>query len=57
MTAGVMQSYAGRILAGYSADSGDENIQMLPVPTGDRFQWEGDSTYIRRQPFLDRPIG
>jgi aconitate hydratase A / 2-methylisocitrate dehydratase len=27
--------------------------QQLPVPTGDRFQWEGDSTYIRRPPFLE----
>jgi len=24
----------------------------LPVPTGDRFQWEADSTYIRRPPFF-----
>ena len=25
----------------------------LPVPTGDRFAWEADSTYIRRPPFLE----
>ena len=25
----------------------------LPVPTGDRFAWEDDSTYIRRPPFLE----
>jgi aconitate hydratase len=28
--------------------------QQLPVPTGDRFQWESDSTYIRRPPFLEQ---
>ena len=32
---------------------GAERWQLLPVPTGDRFQWEGDSTYIRRPPFLE----
>jgi aconitate hydratase len=32
---------------------GAERWQRLPVPTGDRFQWEGDSTYIRRPPFLE----
>ena len=25
----------------------------LPVPTGDRFAWEPDSTYIRKPPFLE----
>ncbi|MEO8680973.1 MAG: aconitate hydratase AcnA [Vicinamibacterales bacterium] len=32
---------------------GDERWQTLPVPTGDRFAWEGDSTYIRKPPFLE----
>jgi len=32
---------------------GDERWQTLPVPTGDRFAWEPDSTYIRRPPFLE----
>jgi aconitate hydratase len=32
---------------------GAERWQLLPVPTGDRFQWEDDSTYIRRPPFLE----
>ena len=32
---------------------GDARWRNLPVPTGDRFQWEGDSTYIRRPPFLE----
>ncbi len=32
---------------------GDERWRGLPVPTGDRFAWEADSTYIRRPPFLE----
>jgi aconitate hydratase len=32
---------------------GDVRWQKLPVPTGDRFQWEGDSTYVRKPPFLE----
>jgi aconitate hydratase len=32
---------------------GDELWQGLPVPTGDRFAWEDDSTYIRKPPFLE----
>ena len=33
--------------------TGDELWRALPVPTGDRFAWEPDSTYIRRPPFLE----
>ena len=33
---------------------GDDLWRHLPVPTGDRFAWEADSTYIRRPPFLER---
>jgi aconitate hydratase len=40
------QQYAGVF-------EGDEMWQRLPVPTGDRFAWEADSTYIRKPPFLD----
>ena len=32
---------------------GDERWQGLPVPEGDRFAWEPDSTYIRRAPYFD----
>jgi aconitate hydratase len=32
---------------------GDDLWRSLPVPQGDRFAWEADSTYIRRPPFLD----
>ena len=33
--------------------SGDARWQSLKVPTGDRFVWEPDSTYIRNPPFFD----
>jgi aconitate hydratase len=36
-----------------SVFTGDEMWQSLPVPTGDRFAWEADSTYIRRPPFIE----
>ncbi|MEZ5318234.1 MAG: aconitate hydratase AcnA [Vicinamibacterales bacterium] len=32
---------------------GDALWRDLPVPTGDRFAWQDDSTYIRRPPFLE----
>jgi aconitate hydratase len=32
---------------------GDVRWRNLPVPTGDRFAWDADSTYIRRPPFLE----
>jgi len=36
-----------------SVFEGDERWQALPVPTGDNFAWETDSTYIRKPPFLE----
>jgi len=33
--------------------TGDERWRSLPVPAGDRFAWEPDSTYIRRAPYFD----
>ena len=33
--------------------SGDERWRALPVPEGDRFAWEPDSTYVRRPTFFD----
>jgi aconitate hydratase len=36
-----------------SVFAGDTRWQRLPVPTGDRFEWEGASTYIRKPPFLE----
>jgi aconitate hydratase len=32
---------------------GDPRWRQLPTPTGDRFAWEEDSTYIRNPPFFD----
>jgi len=32
---------------------GDERWRGLPVPEGDRFVWEPNSTYIRRAPYFD----
>jgi aconitate hydratase len=32
---------------------GAERWRTLPVPTGDRFAWEPDSTYIRKPSFLE----
>jgi aconitate hydratase len=32
---------------------GDRNWQRLTFPSGDTYQWEPDSTYIRRAPYFD----
>jgi aconitate hydratase len=32
---------------------GDERWNALPVPTGELFAWEADSTYVRQPPFLE----
>mgnify|MGYP003328533786 CR=1 FL=1 len=47
---------AGRIVPGMryaAALAGDEDWQNLPVPTGDLFQWDLDSTYVREAPYFD----
>jgi aconitate hydratase len=54
---------AEAIEAGLSSDSfrkeystvsqGDANWQGLKFPTGDVYQWEPDSTYIRQAPYFD----
>jgi len=33
--------------------TGDERWQKLDVPEGNRFEWDGDSTYIRKPTFLE----
>ncbi|MBI3478569.1 MAG: aconitate hydratase AcnA [Acidobacteria bacterium] len=33
--------------------SGDERWRTLPVPTGETYAWEKDSTYIRQAPYFD----
>ena len=32
---------------------GDERWRSLPVPQGERFDWDADSTYIRNPPFFE----
>jgi len=34
--------------------AGDEHWRSLPVPKGDTYAWERNSTYIRRAPYFDR---
>jgi aconitate hydratase len=36
-----------------TVSSGDANWQGLKFPTGDVYQWEPESTYIRRAPYFD----
>ena len=36
-----------------SVFEGAARWQQLPVPTGDRFNWEAASTYVRKPPFLE----
>lgn len=32
---------------------GDERWQSLPTPTGDTFEWDSSSTYVRKPPYFD----
>jgi aconitate hydratase len=32
---------------------GDERWRSLPVPTGDLFEWDAHSTYVRKPPFVE----
>jgi aconitate hydratase len=36
-----------------SVFAGDERWTALPIPSGDRYAWDGASTYIARPPFFD----
>ncbi|HXF52036.1 MAG TPA: aconitate hydratase AcnA [Dehalococcoidia bacterium] len=36
-----------------SAFEGTEEWRALPVPSGDHFAWDPDSTYVRKPPFFD----
>ncbi|GAA3758090.1 aconitate hydratase [Spinactinospora alkalitolerans] len=33
--------------------AGDERWRSLPTPTGDTFEWDGDSTYVRKPPYFE----
>ena len=35
---------------------GDENWKTMPVPTGDIYQWDERSTYIKKPPYFDRMV-
>jgi aconitate hydratase len=37
--------------------AGDERWNSLDIPTGDRFAWPGESTYVRRPPYFDGMSG
>jgi aconitate hydratase len=44
--------------SGFSASygdvfAGDERWRGLDIPTGDSFEWDGSSTYVRRPPYFD----
>ena len=36
-----------------TVSDGDQNWQNLTFPQGNTYQWEGDSTYIRKAPYFD----
>ncbi|WP_326800405.1 aconitate hydratase AcnA [Streptomyces sp. NBC_01808] len=33
--------------------AGDEQWQALPIPTGDTFAWDAESTYVRKPPYFE----
>lgn len=33
--------------------AGDAQWQSLPIPTGDTFEWDAQSTYVRKPPYFD----
>ncbi|HEU5159347.1 MAG TPA: aconitate hydratase AcnA [Streptosporangiaceae bacterium] len=52
----VVQSSIGQemFVADYAdVFSGDERWRELPIPTGDTFEWDPDSTYVRKAPYFD----
>jgi aconitate hydratase len=38
------------------AFDGDRNWQTMPVPTGNTFQWDENSTYIKKPPYFDHMV-
>ncbi|NJQ01079.1 aconitate hydratase [Streptomyces zingiberis] len=52
----VVASAIGQEMFGSSyADvfAGDAQWQALPVPTGDTFEWDAESTYVRKPPYFE----
>ena len=33
--------------------AGDERWRSLPTPEGDTFEWDADSTYVRKPPYFE----
>src|SRR5205085_8647112 len=34
---------------------GDDEWNALEVPSGDRYEWDADSTYVKRPPYFELP--
>jgi aconitate hydratase len=51
----VAQAVSGEVFSRSYASvfDGDERWRDLPVPAGDRYAWDADSTYVARPPFFD----
>jgi aconitate hydratase len=49
VSAGLYEDQYGRIF------EGDQRWRDLPVPAGELFQWDPDSTYVREATFFERP--
>ena len=51
----ITASVRGEMFQSTYADvfTGDEQWRNLPVPEGELFEWEPDSTYVRRPPYFD----
>ncbi|HET6849178.1 MAG TPA: aconitate hydratase AcnA, partial [Gaiellales bacterium] len=49
VSASLFEQEYGRIF------EGDDRWRDLPVPTGELFQWDPDSTYVREASFFERP--
>src|SRR5919202_3289787 len=51
----IAESVRGEMFSRTYADvlTGDDNWRALPVPEGALFEWDPDSTYVRRPPYFD----
>jgi aconitate hydratase len=51
----IAASVSDELFRGRYADvyTGDETWRGMPVPEGDLFQWEPDSTYVRQPPYFE----
>ena len=51
----VASSIGAEMFAESYADvfAGDQQWQSLPTPQGEIFEWDGDSTYVRKPPYFD----